>query len=448
VSCCQQQTNNFDGVSIATPEAVQSLAAGTFNLQAFAQKCHEAKGNAKEAPRAVQVTVKQEIERKIQWLGEQLLGANQFDMASRMEYVLGVTRIDLQRKIQKDKKFTDEENKNLRVEVERVRGVGSLAAKLWADVRLAIHGNEIRWEELKDKASEPQLNFLQGSFFPMFTRETVVSVITRTSFSQLDIVMKRIFIEAAIRYPESLRRANGGDHPWDTELKKSPSEPSVFDPLAPPLGANVSAETSDSTKRKGGLERGDSGGDQAEAAALPPHEEPPEHKESSCDSRHDRVFPDPIVVPHPHQPKPKHSDSSFVAFERDEVELPEALIATRLATHSLTGSPYVQRPSPLRASPPQSANNTPQQLLRQLGMEVGRRDSSPDRAGVSWPSSQGHRRRRLTSKVLPRAQDHDLAQGPRSAESPESEERDAGVVKSASLDELDKIRKGQKGLVE
>ena len=226
LSCCAQtnvtvgQPDKEDVASKRAPDAMAALVDQQFDLQRFAQQYHNQQSSAASS-HAVAVPVlispKQALDAKVQWLAAELKGSNAEDMGSRMEYVLKMSRVNLQKKYDKKTNITDEETQELKVNAEKVKKYGSLAVHLWSVARK----HRLMTNAMIPEISEKAVSHLKRSTH-LYQRSTLLFMIDHDSFSEVDIAMKKIFIETALNCPEPLRKSHKTDS-WDAKLRRGSS---------------------------------------------------------------------------------------------------------------------------------------------------------------------------------------------------------------------------------
>jgi len=231
-SCNCSKTVVIEQGAGSSGESISQFAAEDFDLTQFSERFHSIASGASAPASVNQINPKQEIDRKIQWLGEQLLGANPLDMSSRLEYVLTVSGVDLKKNYQKNKPLSAEQNKSLIEQVNKVKKFGSLALVAWKIVR----EHKLKWDEMASHIPKEALRIFKKKLSVFYPD----SITGKDSFARVDIAIKKIFIEVIGLYPKAFLKAGAKYEPWDVRERKTSIDGTV-DSSTPNLENNVGA---------------------------------------------------------------------------------------------------------------------------------------------------------------------------------------------------------------
>jgi hypothetical protein len=222
LNCCNRSssTTRDDQDEAASSAAAAALEGNNaFDLDRFSEAFYaQRSGNSVVSPTvpvSVRMTPKEVVDHKVQWLATQLMGSSAEDMRSKLEYVLSISKVDLERKYKNNEIISEEETTNLRANVQRIKDYGFLAVRIWK----AVRAHKLDWNSMIQDVPERQVGELRKAF-RLYSHETIVSIISRRSFTKIDVFMKRIFIEIASGHPDALRKANHTPEDWDAEMKR------------------------------------------------------------------------------------------------------------------------------------------------------------------------------------------------------------------------------------
>ncbi len=227
-SIAEKLSCTFDCSSTTTIEqngpavggTINQLAAENFDLDQFSERCH-AQNSGLAGAASSPLSPQQEIDRKIQWLGTELLGSNPADMKARVEYVLTVSGIDLRKKFKKQLQLTADEEKLLKEQVKKMKECGSYAFGLWKAVRL----HQMDWPEVAREVGSDPAKHLRKKLSHYYAD----TVIGKESFARVDIAVKRVFMDVVALFPKIFKKQADKYESWDGLVRRNSGEDAFTD---------------------------------------------------------------------------------------------------------------------------------------------------------------------------------------------------------------------------